>query len=109
MQAMERQPHRAPERAPIHCERHRPEQTALYRLVQQHAATFFAETEAAAGADLPRIVKREFDAFVECGIPAHGVLRLRCGDCGHDKLVASGCKRRFPANGCTCTPLGRLS
>jgi hypothetical protein len=29
----------------------------LYRLVQQHAATFFAEVEAAAGADLPQFVK----------------------------------------------------
>ena len=26
--------------------------------------------------------------------PAHGFLRLRCGDCGHDKLVAFSCKRR---------------
>ncbi|HEY8707891.1 MAG TPA: transposase, partial [Burkholderiaceae bacterium] len=25
---------------------------------------------------------------------AHGFLRLRCGDCGHDKLVAFSCKRR---------------
>ena len=66
----------------------------LYRLVQQHAATFFAEVEAAAGADLPQFVKDEFDAFLECGILAHGFLRLRCADCGHDKLVAFSCKRR---------------
>jgi hypothetical protein len=26
------------------------------------------------------------DAFLECGIPAHGFLRLRCGKCGHHKL-----------------------
>ena len=39
--------------APVHYERHRPEQTPLYRLVQQHAATFFAEAEDAACADLP--------------------------------------------------------
>ncbi len=32
-----------------HYERHRPEQATLYRLVQQHAATFIAQTEAAAG------------------------------------------------------------
>jgi hypothetical protein len=36
----------------------------------------------------------EFDAFLECGILAHGFLRLRCGDCGHDKLVAFSCTRR---------------
>ena len=66
----------------------------LDRLVQQHAATFFAQAEDAAGADLPQFVKDEFDAFLECGILAHGFLRLRCGDCGHDKLVAFSCKRR---------------
>ena len=38
--------------------------------------------------------RSEFDAFLECGILAHGFLRLRCGDCSHDKLVAFSCKRR---------------
>ena len=94
MQAIGRQPQRAPDGAPVHYERHRPEQTTLYRLVQQHAATFFAQAETEAGADLPQFVKDEFDAFLECGILAHGFLRLRCGDCGHDKLVAFSCKRR---------------
>ena len=94
MQAIGRQPQRAPDGAPVHYDRHRPEQTTLYRLVQQHAATFFAQAEDAAGADLPQFVKDEFDAFLECGILAHGFLRLHCGDCGHDKLVAFSCKRR---------------
>ena len=62
MQAIGRQPRRAPDGAPIHYERHRPEQTTLYRLVQQHAATFIAETEAATGAALPQFVKDEFEA-----------------------------------------------
>jgi hypothetical protein len=62
--------------------------------VQQHATTFFAQAEDAAGADLPQFVKDEFDAFLDCGILAHGFLRLHCGDCGHDKLVAFSCKRR---------------
>jgi hypothetical protein len=97
VQAIGRQPNppiRAPDGAPVHYERHRPEQTTLYRLVQQHAATFFEQAESAVGADLPQFVKDEFDAFLECGILAHGFLRLRCGDCGHDKLVAFSCKRR---------------
>ena len=94
MQAIGRQPQRAPDGVSVHYERHRPEQTTLYRLVQQHAATFIAQAEDAAGAHLPQFVKDEFDAFLECGILAHGFLRLRCGDCGHDKLVAFSCKRR---------------
>lgn len=94
MQAIGRQPQRAPDGAPLHYERHRPEQTTLYRLVQQHAASFIAHTEASTGSELPRFIKDEFDAFLECGILAHGFLRLRCGECGHDKLQAFSCKRR---------------
>jgi hypothetical protein len=97
------QPRRAPSGAPVHYERHRPEQTTLYRLVQQHAATFIAETKAATGIDLPQFVKDEFDAFLGCGILAHGLLRLRCGDRGHDQLVAFSCKRRGSCCDC-CWP-----
>ena len=64
MQAIGRQPQRAPDRAPVHDERHRPEQTSLYRLVQQHAAGFTTHTEASTGAELPRFIKDEFDAFL---------------------------------------------
>jgi hypothetical protein len=74
------------------CDRHRPERATLYGLVQRHAATCFAQAEDAASADLPQFVKDEFDAFLACGILAHGFLRLRCGDCGHDKLVAFSCR-----------------
>ncbi len=97
MQANGRQPYRAPDGAPVDYERHRPEQTTLYRLVQQNAQTFFAQAEEATGASLPQFIKDEFDAFLECGILAHGFLRLRCADCGHDKLVAFSCKRRGSA------------
>ena len=69
-----------------------PPWTTLHCLVQQHAATFFAETEAAAGVDLPQFVKDEFDAFLECGILAHGFLRLHCGDCGLDRRVCPTCR-----------------
>jgi hypothetical protein len=79
---------RAPDAVPLHYARHRPEQTTLYRLVQQHTASFIAHTEAATGSQLPRFIKDELDAFLECGILAHGFLRLRCGECGHDRLLA---------------------
>ena len=71
-----------------------PEQTTLYRLVQQHAATFFAQADETTGADMPQFVKDGFVAFLGCGMLAYGFLRLRCGDGGHDKLLAFSCKRR---------------
>lgn len=89
-----RQPQRAPDGAPVRYERHRPKQTTLYRLVQEHAVSFIAHTEASTGSELPQFIKDEFDAFLECGILAHGFLRLRCDECGHDKLLAFSCKRR---------------
>ena len=70
------------------------EQTTLYGLVQQYAARFIAHTEASTGAELPRLITGEFDAYLECGILTHGILRLRCGECGHCKLLAFSCKRR---------------
>ena len=45
-------------------------------------------------------VKDEFDALLDCGILAHGFLRMRRGDCGHDKLVAFSCKRRGFCRSC---------
>ena len=49
MRATAQQPQRAPDGAPVHYERHRPEQTTVYGLVQQHAASFIAETRAEVG------------------------------------------------------------
>jgi hypothetical protein len=55
---------------------------------------FIAHTEAGTGWELPRFITDECDAFLECDIFAHGCLRLRCGGCGHDRLVAFSRKRR---------------
>jgi hypothetical protein len=87
-------------RFPVHFERHRPEQTTLYRLVQQHAASCIAHTGASTGSELPGFINDEFDAFLECSILAHGFLRLGCGHCGHDTLVAFSCKRRGLCRSC---------
>jgi len=46
MQAIGRRPQRAADGAPVHYKPHRPEQTTLYRSVQQHAVTFIEQAEA---------------------------------------------------------------
>ncbi|MHC8285944.1 hypothetical protein ACYZUD_03740 [Pseudomonas sp. XS1P51] len=46
MRATGRPAQQARDGAPLHYKRHRPEQTTLYRLVQQHAASFIAYVEA---------------------------------------------------------------
>jgi hypothetical protein len=65
VQATVQQPPRVPDGAAVPYERHRPEQTTLYRLVQQRAASIIAHTEARTGAELPRFIKDELDAFLE--------------------------------------------
>jgi len=77
---------------PAPYERRRPEDTTRYQVVQEHLDTFLAQVEQETGTGLPQFVKDEFEAFLECGIFAHGFLRLRCGDCAHEKLVAFSCK-----------------
>ena len=68
----------------VHYERRRPEETILHCLVREHFATFLAQVEARTGTGLPEFVKDEFEAFLECGILAHGFLRVRCADCAHE-------------------------
>ena len=73
-------------------ERHCPETTLLYRTIQEHWATFLTELEEGGG-ELPAFVLDEFEAYLRCGILAHGFLRVRCKDCGHSRVVAFACKR----------------
>jgi hypothetical protein len=49
--------------------------------------------EKVALADLQHAVRLvdEVESFLKCGILAHGFLRVLCGDCGHDRLVAFSC------------------
>ena len=81
---------------PVPYGRRRPEQTALYQIVQQHLETYLA----LAREDdwnvqrVPAYVEREFRRYLECGILAYGFARARCPDCGHDFLVAFSCKGR---------------
>ena len=54
----------------------------------------FDQFLASYGAKYPKatecLVKDRFDAFLECGILAHGFLRLRCPQCGGSlKIIAA--------------------
>jgi len=53
-----------------HFERRRPEESTLYQLVQEHLETFLAQVDLETGAGLPDFIKKEFDAFLKCGILA---------------------------------------
>lgn len=79
----------------IHCgryERHRPEETVLYRTVEAHWPAFRERAEEAGG--LPRFVVREVEEYLRCGLLEHGFVRVGCAGCGFERLVGFSCKRR---------------
>src|SRR5436309_1432513 len=43
---------------------------------------------------LPAYVQRVFYDYLQCGILAHGFLRLGCDTCKQEVLLAFSCKRR---------------
>src|SRR5215510_3151601 len=69
-------------------------QTLLYRVVADHLETFLASLDTDSDArGLPAYVQREFYDYLQCGILAHGFLRLGCDTCKHELLLAFSCKR----------------
>ena len=78
----------------------RPDQSLLYQVVAEHLETFLAR-QAARGWPVPRFVEQEFRSFLECGVLAHGFLRVHCDTCGVDRLVPFSCKGRGFCPSCT--------
>ena len=72
-----------------------PSQTLLYQVVADHLETFLASLDADPDAKgLPAYVEREFYDYLQCGVLAHGFLRLGCDTCQQELLLAFSCKRR---------------
>lgn len=80
-------------KTPYEYARRRPELTPCYRILQKHLETFLADRQAE-GRPLPDYVIEEFEAYLRCGIPAHGFLRLACHGCGQEKIAVFSCKKR---------------
>ena len=72
-----------------------PSRTVLYHVIADHLETFLASLDAdPAAPGLPAYVQREFYAYLQCGILAHGFLRLGCDTCPKELLLPFSCKRR---------------
>jgi len=56
------------------------------------AARDVPRDRSAHGRGLPAFVERDLRAYLACGILAHGFARVRCPDCGFERLVAFSCK-----------------
>ena len=73
--------------------RHQPDQTLLYQIVEAHYPALVDQL-AQQGKALPYHVHREFEGYLKCGRLEHGFLRVRCDKCHFERLVAFSCKKR---------------
>jgi len=83
--------------------RRQPETTVLYRVVRDHLPTLLdhARDRSEHGFGYPRFVERELEKFLACGLLCRGFVRVRCGDCAEERLVAFSCKTRGFCPSCT--------
>ena len=75
-------------------ERHRSEQSPLYRSIDLHYPEFLA-CMAEPGRPLPLHIKKEFDELLKCGRLEHGFLSVQCGTCHKERRVAFSCTNRW--------------
>jgi hypothetical protein len=87
------------QRAPGRYRRREPEQTVLHQVVREQLETFLARRQDQ-GRPVPRFVERELRSFLECGILAHGFVRVHCDACGKDRVVGFSCKGRGFCSSC---------
>jgi hypothetical protein len=79
-----------------------PSRTVLYQVIAEHLETLLAALHDDPDAKgLPAYVEREFYDYLQCGILAHGFLRLGCDRCKEEVLLACSWKRRGCCPSCS--------
>ena len=73
--------------------RHRPEETVLYGVVEQHAEAFF-EGQGERGRAMAQFVGEEFEAYLRGGRLEQCFIGAKCRGCRHEHLVGFSCKGR---------------
>ena len=82
--------------AGIYRQRH-PEKTVLYRVLFHHFERFLAEYEERFEREygfLRPIIKEVVERYLDCGNPRCGFARIRCPDCGEERLLYFSCHSR---------------
>ena len=104
--------HAAPTRgptSPAYRARH-PTATPLYPVVQHHLESFVALAQESdpLGFGVPAWVERDFRAYLRCGILAHGFARIRCDDCGTERLLPFSCRGRGVCPSCNARRMAEV-
>ena len=77
----------------VHYQRHQPENTTLYPIIEQNLSVLL-DAIYQQEASLPGFVLAEFEDYLRCGRLEHGFVRVKCNGCRHEHLVAFSCNRR---------------
>ena len=75
--------------------RHEPEKTILHGVIRDHLEMFLHEARAPDGEGYPSFAEHEFRRYLHCGLLCHGFARLRCAECGYERLVGFSCKGKL--------------
>lgn len=92
----------------VNYERHAPEKSLLYQVVKQNWVSFVAKCDAE-NHPVPRFVKREFEAYLRCGVLDYGFARVYCQKCRYDRLIAFSCKKRGFCGSCLARRMSETS
>ncbi|MGQ9673842.1 MAG: transposase zinc-binding domain-containing protein [Candidatus Aminicenantales bacterium] len=74
-----------------------PERTVLYRVLFHYFDRFLAEYESRFEKEygfLRPIIKEVVERYLDCGNPRCGFARIRCPDCGEERLLMFSCRTR---------------
>jgi len=74
-----------------------PERTVLYRVLFHYFDQFLQEYESRFEREygfLRPIIKEMVEHYLDCGNPRCGFARIRCPDCGEERLLYFSCRRR---------------
>jgi ribosomal protein S27E len=80
----------------VYSQRH-PERTVLYRVLFHYFERFLEEYEHRFEKEygyLRPIVENVVDKYLDCGNPKNGFARIKCKDCGLERLLMFSCKTR---------------
>ena len=73
-----------------------PTASVITQLLSTHLDAFLDRAEEGPGArGVPRFVRRQLRAMIDCGDPTHGFVRLACTTCQVSRAVPFSCKARL--------------
>ncbi|MCA9508581.1 MAG: transposase [Myxococcales bacterium] len=88
--------------------RHNQQKNLLYQIIQCHWQSFATLCESQAH-PVPNFIKKEFEAYLRCGVLEYGFARVYCQECRYDRLIGFSCKKRGFCGSCLARRMSESS